>query len=123
MKDTGIPTSNGEESRPKKSTGRSVLNVKEKANGEKVSPSDEQLRNAISQILKEVDFDTATFIDIWNLLVKRFDTDLTPRQSSIKSIIQEELMQLLADHAEEDEDGFDSSEKDKKNPSAKGGKA
>lgn len=35
---------------------------------------------------------------------KRFDTDLTPRKSSIKLVIQEELTKL-ADEADEDDDG------------------
>ncbi|KAI5412858.1 hypothetical protein KIW84_057474 [Lathyrus oleraceus] len=43
----------------------------------------------------------ATFTDILKLLDKQFDTDLTPRKASLKTMIQEELTKL-ADEDEED---------------------
>ncbi|KAI5432788.1 hypothetical protein KIW84_020191 [Lathyrus oleraceus] len=70
-------------------------------NKEKSKPSDDQLRNAICDIFKQVDFNTATFTDILKLLGKQFDTDLTPRKASLMTMIQEELTKL-ADEDEED---------------------
>ncbi|CAL0317434.1 unnamed protein product [Lupinus luteus] len=70
---------------------------------EKVDPSADQLRDAVCQILKEVDFNTATFTDILKQLAKQFDVDLTPRKAFIKIIIQEELTKL-ADEADDEED-------------------
>ena len=77
---------------------------------EKSSLSDNQLRDAICEILKEVDFNTATFTDILRQLAKQFDMDLTPRKASIKLMIQEELTKL-AEEAD-DEDGEEDAEKD-----------
>ncbi|XP_027341910.1 glutamic acid-rich protein-like isoform X2 [Abrus precatorius] len=70
---------------------------------EKLGPSDGQLCDAICEILKEVDFNTATFTDILKKLAKQFDVDLTPRKASIKLMIQEELTKLA--YEADDEDG------------------
>ncbi|KAF5728464.1 hypothetical protein HS088_TW21G00611 [Tripterygium wilfordii] len=98
-----------EKSTPRKSaskekTGKNVTKRKEKAKVNK-PPSDGQLRDAICDILKEVDFNMATFTDILKQLAGQFNTDLTPRKSSIKLMIQEELTKL-ADEVD-DEDGED----------------
>jgi len=69
------------------------------------------LRDATCEILKEVDFNTATFTDILKLLARKFNADLTPRKSSIKLMIQEELTKL-ADGADDEEDGEGEAEKD-----------
>ncbi|KAL9662248.1 hypothetical protein QQ045_027080 [Rhodiola kirilowii] len=80
-------------------------NVKTEPKGkpkeEKLKPSDKVLRNQICQILKEVDFNTATFTDILKLLGEHFKTDLTPRKASIKLMIQEELTKMADDEDEE----------------------
>ncbi|KAJ6886429.1 hypothetical protein NC651_026961 [Populus alba x Populus x berolinensis] len=91
----------------KENTGKKVGKGKEKAKVKenKLMPSDDELRDAICEILKKVDFDTATFTDILKLLARRFDTDLTARKSSIKLVIQAELTKL-ADEGD-DEDGED----------------
>lgn len=47
----------------------------------------------------------ATFTDILKLLARRFATDLTPRKSSIKLMIQDELTKLADDADEEDGEG------------------
>ncbi|KAF8410864.1 hypothetical protein HHK36_003401 [Tetracentron sinense] len=86
----------------KEKTGKRVSKGKEKIKEEDSKPSEDELKNAICEILKEVDFNTATFTDILKKLARRFDTDLTTRKSSIKLMIQEELTKL-ADEAEEDE--------------------
>ncbi|KAJ0102041.1 hypothetical protein Patl1_03952 [Pistacia atlantica] len=95
---------------PKEKSGRKAAKGKEKAKEEKVRPSDEDLRDAICEILKEVDFNTATFTDILTQLAARYDMDLTPRKSSIKLMIQEELTKLAGEG--DDEDGEGDAEKD-----------
>uniref|UniRef100_A0A7N0RFS1 DEK-C domain-containing protein n=1 Tax=Kalanchoe fedtschenkoi TaxID=63787 RepID=A0A7N0RFS1_KALFE len=77
---------------------------KVKSNEAILKPSDKVLRDQICQILKEVDLNTATFTDILKLLGEHFTTDLTPRKSSIKVMIQEELTKM-ADDADDEEDG------------------
>ncbi|GJW38793.1 titin-like isoform X1 [Tanacetum coccineum] len=72
--------------------------VKEKPKSEKQKLSDNDLRNAICEILKEVDFNTATFTDILKQLGKHPHSS----KASIKLMIQEELTKL-ADEADEEE--------------------
>ncbi|XP_044498592.1 protein DEK [Mangifera indica] len=92
-------------STPKEKPGRKASKGKEKAKEEELRPSDEDLRDAICEILKEVDFNTATFTDILKQLAQRFDMDLTPRKSSIKLMIQEELTKLADEAGDEDGEG------------------
>ncbi|KAL9262893.1 DEK domain-containing chromatin-associated protein 3-like protein [Drosera capensis] len=87
----------------KDKAGKKAVKGKEKTKESKVKPTDDDLRNAICDILKEVDFNTATFTDMLKQLAKQFNTDLTPRKSSIKLMIQEELTKL-AEEDDEDED-------------------
>ncbi|XP_074580068.1 uncharacterized protein LOC141836466 [Curcuma longa] len=98
----------------KKSTIRSAKNEKDtgkKAGKDNIAkskvtqPGKEELRKKVCEILKEVDFNTATFTDILKLLATHYKVDLTPRKASIKLIIQEELTKLA--EAEEDEDDED----------------
>jgi protein DEK len=70
---------------------------REDTGNEKSNPSEDQLRKGIRDLLKVVDFNTATFADTVKLLGKRFNVDLTPRKASIKTIIQEELTKLVAE--------------------------
>ncbi|MFS7922226.1 hypothetical protein Hanom_Chr03g00246461 [Helianthus anomalus] len=79
-------------------------NEKGKPKSEKQKISDDDLRTAICEIFKEVDFNTATFTDILKHLAKRFNTDLTSRKASIKFMIQEELTKLADEAEEEDEE-------------------
>ncbi|KAK6149406.1 hypothetical protein DH2020_016931 [Rehmannia glutinosa] len=61
----------------KESTGKKILKVKNELKEQKLQPSDVELSNAICEILKEVDFNTATFTDILKLLVyARYDTGM-----------------------------------------------
>ncbi|KZV36211.1 glutamic acid-rich protein [Dorcoceras hygrometricum] len=76
------------------SPGEKILKVKDNLKEEKLKPSDNELRNAICGILKEVDFNTATFTDILKLLAKLFNKDLVPRKPSIKLMIQDELTKI-----------------------------
>ncbi|KAJ1441244.1 DEK, C-terminal [Sesbania bispinosa] len=105
MKKTSKTSSTKKESAAKEKVTKGKGKKKEKS-----SPSDDQLRDAICEILKEVDFNTATFTDILKLLAKQFDMDLNPRKASIKVMIQEELTKL-ADEADEEE-GEEDADKD-----------
>ncbi|KAI5571212.1 hypothetical protein POPTR_011G093200v4 [Populus trichocarpa] len=91
----------------KENTGKKVGKGKEKAKVKenKLMPSDDELRDAICEILKKVDFDTATFTDILKLLARQFDTDLTTRKSSIKLVIQAELTKIADEGDDEDGEG------------------
>ncbi|KAK4723589.1 hypothetical protein R3W88_026368 [Solanum pinnatisectum] len=84
---------------------------------DKLKPSDDELRSAICEVLKEVDFNTATFTDIVQILAKRYDTDLTPRKISVKNMIQDELTRLVDEADEEDEE---ENAEDEKQPSVQG---
>ncbi|XP_059591308.1 DEK domain-containing chromatin-associated protein 4 isoform X1 [Vitis vinifera] len=111
----------GRSSTPKKSVskekpGKKAVKGKDKPKEDKSSPSDDELRNAICEILKEVDFNTATFTDILKQLARQFETDLTARKSSIKLIIQEELTKLADEVDDEDEEG--DAEKDEAQPAS-----
>ncbi|XP_042463233.1 titin homolog isoform X1 [Zingiber officinale] len=98
-----------------KDTGKKV--GKDKAKSETQQPSKEELRKKICEILKEVDFNTATFTDILKRLAGHYKTDLTPRKASIKLMIQEELTKLA--EAEEDEDVDEEEQPKAKNKRAK----
>ncbi|KAK4363921.1 hypothetical protein RND71_015279 [Anisodus tanguticus] len=113
----------GKSSTPKKpssknNTGKKVLNGKGHNKVDKLRPSDDELRSAICEVLKEVDFNTATFSDIVKILAERYDTDLTPRKSSVKHMIQDELTRLVDEADEEDEE--ENAEEDEKQPSVQG---
>uniref|UniRef100_A0A1D1XML3 Protein DEK n=2 Tax=Anthurium amnicola TaxID=1678845 RepID=A0A1D1XML3_9ARAE len=69
-------------------------------------PTEEELKKTICEILKEVDFNTATFTDILKKLASHYDMDLTARKPSIKHMIQDELTKL-ADEADDEEDNND----------------
>ncbi|XP_060199555.1 DEK domain-containing chromatin-associated protein 4-like isoform X2 [Lycium barbarum] len=99
-------------------TGKKVLNGKGHKKADKLRPSDDELRSAICEVLKEVDFNTATFSDIVKILAKRYDTDLTPRKSSVKNMIQDELTRLVDEADEDDEE--ENAEEDGKQPSVRG---
>ncbi|XP_075513852.1 DEK domain-containing chromatin-associated protein 4-like [Primulina tabacum] len=104
-------TSSSKKSPSSASTGKKVLKGKDKLKEAKVTPSDDELRNAICELLKEVDFNTATFTDVLKLLAKKFSEDLTPRKSSIKLMIQEELTKLADsedDEGDAEKDGKES---------------
>ncbi|KAG6596765.1 Protein DEK, partial [Cucurbita argyrosperma subsp. sororia] len=88
----------------KEKPGKKITKGKDKTKEEKTRPSDDVLRDAICEILKVVDFTTATFTDILKQLAGQFKMDLTAQKSSIKLMIQEELTKL-ADEAEDEEDG------------------
>ncbi|KAH0469304.1 hypothetical protein IEQ34_002536 [Dendrobium chrysotoxum] len=97
---------------------------KGKATGEerKSGPSRTDLRKTICEILKEVDFNTATFTDILKKLAVHYKMDLTPKKGAIKQMIQEELTKM-ADEADESEDEAEKEETGKEeNPKPAGKK-
>ncbi|CAN4097154.1 unnamed protein product [Withania somnifera] len=98
--------------------GEKVMKGKGNERSDKLWPSDDELRSAICEVLKEVDFNTATFTDIVQILAKRYDTDLTPRKTSVKNMIQDELTRLADEADEEDEE--ENTEEDEKQPSVRG---
>ncbi|CAN4122003.1 unnamed protein product [Withania somnifera] len=102
----------------KSATGKKVMNGKGNKKSDKLWPSDAELRRAICEVLKEVDFNTATFTDIVQILGKRYITDLTPRKTYVKNMIQDELTRLADEADEEDEE--DNAEEDEKQPSVQG---
>ncbi|KAG1347983.1 protein DEK [Cocos nucifera] len=99
-----------------KTTGKRVARGKRKSM-EAEYPSEEALRKTICEILKEVDFNTATFTDILKQLATHYKMDLAPRKPAIKELIQEELTKL-ADEAE-DEDDEDAEKEENPEPSGK----
>ncbi|KAI0503529.1 hypothetical protein KFK09_014463 [Dendrobium nobile] len=100
---------------PKKKKSNSKSNLKEKSSGkaskskkksgkvQKSGPSKAELLKSISEILKKVDFNTATFTDILELLASEYKIDLTPRKAAIKLMIQDELTKMV-DEEEESQD-------------------
>ncbi|WOK91624.1 protein DEK-like [Canna indica] len=84
-----------------KDAGKKLSKDKAKLEAE---PTKEDLRKKICEILKEVDFNTATFTDILKQLATYYKMDLTPRKPSIKLVIQEELTKLAEAEDDEDED-------------------
>ncbi|KAI4388592.1 hypothetical protein MLD38_000906 [Melastoma candidum] len=100
---------------PTKFAGKKDAKGKNKSKDSAAKPSDEELRSAICEILKEVDFNTATFTDILKQLAKQFDIDLAPRKSSIKLMIQEELTKLADESDNEEDDGEGEPEKEEGN--------
>ncbi|KAL0926579.1 hypothetical protein M5K25_002818 [Dendrobium thyrsiflorum] len=95
--------SNQKSSVKDKSSGKKSGKGKATGEGRKSGPSRTDLRKTICEILKEVDFNTATFTDILKKLAVHYKMDLTPKKGAIKQMIQEELTKM-ADEAEESED-------------------
>ncbi|CAI9787776.1 unnamed protein product [Fraxinus pennsylvanica] len=105
----------------KETTGKKVVKGNGKSKEDKVKPSDEELKNSMCEILKEVDFNTATFTDILKQLAERFNVDLTPRKSSIKLMIQDELTKLAEEQDDEEDEG--DAEKNVEQSSSRGAQA
>eukprot|EP00268_Persea_americana_P029655 TRINITY_DN2867_c0_g2_i1.p1 TRINITY_DN2867_c0_g2~~TRINITY_DN2867_c0_g2_i1.p1 ORF type:complete len:712 (+),score=291.46 TRINITY_DN2867_c0_g2_i1:224-2359(+) len=103
--------STSSKSTPKAKAGKKVAKEKDKPKKKESGPSEEELRKTICEILKAVDFNTATFTDILKQLTSHFNADLAPRKSAIKLMIHDELTKL-ADEAEDDEDEESDDEKE-----------
>ncbi|CAA7053793.1 unnamed protein product [Microthlaspi erraticum] len=100
------PKSNTE--KPTKEQSKSAAKekpVKGKGKGETKKPplSDAELKLAVINILKKMDR-TASFADIIKRLGDKFKTDLNPRKSSIKQMIQDELTKVTEEAGDEDKE-------------------
>ncbi|XP_072990853.1 DEK domain-containing chromatin-associated protein 1-like [Typha latifolia] len=69
-------------------------------------PSTEELHAVVSDLLKEVDFDTATLADILRQLGAHFDMDMMDRKAEVKRIVEDVINSMSCDEdGGEDEDG------------------
>eukprot|EP00250_Pteridium_aquilinum_P010929 c19722_g1_i1 orf=589-2037(-) len=78
--------------------------VKAKA-GKSKEPSDEDLQEAICELLQNADFSKVTFTDVMKRLGEKFKVDLTHRKAHLKALIQEEIAKLVGEGDNEDEEG------------------
>ncbi|XP_028547761.1 glutamic acid-rich protein [Dendrobium catenatum] len=95
--------SNSKSNLKEKSSGKASKSKKKSRKVQKSGPSKAELLKSISEILKKVDFNTATFTDILELLASEYKIDLTPRKAAIKLMIQDELTKMV-DEEEENQD-------------------
>ncbi|CAL9098388.1 unnamed protein product [Musa textilis] len=91
----------------------------------KSGPSKEELHAVVSDILKEVDFNTATLADILRQLGAHFKMDLMDRKAEVKRIIEDVINSMSDDDdedGEEDEGGAeDAKEEDDTKEDSDGG--
>lgn len=76
-----------------------------------VEPSRESLHDVVTELLKEVDFNVVTLADIIKQLGAHFDTDLMPRKTEIKAILEDVINNMTDDEEDGDDDGDGSAEK------------
>lgn len=92
-----------------------------KAKAEKVKePSDEDLQEAICELLQNADFSKVTFTDVMKQLGQKFNADLTHRKAHLKALIHEEIQRLVGEGENEDEDGNNEGEIDDNGDKANG---
>ncbi|CAD5195738.1 unnamed protein product [Musa acuminata subsp. malaccensis] len=103
----------------KKRSAKSESKVTEKKRGKvktsKVTnsePSTEELHAVVSDILKEVDFNTATLADILRQLGARFKMNLMDRKAEVKRIIEDVINSMSDDEDGEDEDRAEDAKED-----------
>ncbi|THU55544.1 hypothetical protein C4D60_Mb11t07700 [Musa balbisiana] len=103
----------------KKRSAKSESKVTEKKRGKvKTSkaansePSTEELHAVVSDILKEVDFNTATLADILRQLGAHFKMNLMDRKAEVKRIIEDVINSMSDDEDGEDEDGAEDAKED-----------
>ncbi|MQL80654.1 hypothetical protein Taro_013092, partial [Colocasia esculenta] len=63
----------------------------------KPEPTREEMSSAVTDILKEVDFNTATLADVVRQLETQFGVDLMHRRAEIKNIIEEVVLNMTDD--------------------------
>lgn len=88
----------------------------------KSTPSKTDLRKTICEVLKEVDFNTATFTDILKKLAAHYNMDLTPKKAAIKQMIQEELTKMADEPEDSEEEGEKEETGKEENPKPAGKK-
>ncbi|KAA3460564.1 protein DEK-like isoform X2 [Gossypium australe] len=77
----------------------------------KAEPSREEINEVVIDILKKVDFNTATLSDILRQLGTHFDLDLIHRKAEVKDIITEAINNMSDDEeGEESEENADTGE-------------
>ncbi|GMJ05885.1 hypothetical protein like AT3G48710 [Hibiscus trionum] len=102
----------------KKKTTKSPAKVSTKSQGKgkidnkpKPEPSREEIHDVVVDILKKVDFNTATLSDILRQLATHFDLDLMHRKAEVKDIITEAINNM-SDDEEEGEENEENADKD-----------
>ncbi|CAN1797002.1 DEK domain-containing chromatin-associated protein 1 [Linum perenne] len=95
----------------KKLAGKSTRKVSTKDQGKgksskkaKTEPTREELHAVVVDILKEVDFNTATLSDILRKLGKHFDVELMHRKAEVKDVITEVINNMSDEEEEEEEE-------------------
>uniref|UniRef100_A0A0D9YJE8 DEK-C domain-containing protein n=1 Tax=Oryza glumipatula TaxID=40148 RepID=A0A0D9YJE8_9ORYZ len=78
------------------------------------APTTEELHAVVSDILKEVDFNTATLADILRQLGTHFKMDLMDRKSEVKHIIEEVINSMSDDEEGEEDNAEDDKDKNAK---------
>ncbi|KAK8266051.1 hypothetical protein V6Z12_D12G219300 [Gossypium hirsutum] len=102
----------------KKQMNKSPAKVSTKTQGKgksskkpKAEPSREEINEVVVDILKKVDFNTATLSDILRQLGTHFDLDLIHRKAEVKDIITEAINNMSDDEeGEESEENADTGE-------------
>ncbi|KAH6799215.1 hypothetical protein C2S51_035699 [Perilla frutescens var. frutescens] len=102
-----------------KAASKSSTKVLKKDQGEgksskkaKKGPTREEMHSVVVNILKEVDFNTATLSDILRQLGDHFGLDLLHRKSEVKDIITEAIKNMSDDEDEEASESGDESGRD-----------
>ncbi|KAF0925510.1 hypothetical protein E2562_016701 [Oryza meyeriana var. granulata] len=83
------------------------------------APTTEELHAVVSDILKEVDFNTATLADILRQLGTHFKMDLMDRKSEVKHIIEEVINSMSDDEEGEEENAEEDVDKNTKEENSK----
>uniref|UniRef100_A0A0E0JSZ6 DEK-C domain-containing protein n=1 Tax=Oryza punctata TaxID=4537 RepID=A0A0E0JSZ6_ORYPU len=83
------------------------------------APTTEELHAVVSDILKEVDFNTATLADILRQLGTHFKMDLMDRKSEVKHIIEEVINSMSDDEEGEEDNAEDDKDKNAKEDNSK----
>ncbi|KAG6401878.1 hypothetical protein SASPL_138746 [Salvia splendens] len=87
--------------------GKSIKKAKE-------DPTREEMHEVVVNILKEVDFNTATLSDILRQLGDHFSVDLLHRKSEVKDIITEVIKNMSDDEDDEDDEASESGDESEK---------
>ncbi|KAK8537714.1 hypothetical protein V6N13_096478 [Hibiscus sabdariffa] len=103
----------------KKQTTKSPTKVSTKTQGKgksgkkrKAEPSRGEIHAVVVEILKQVDFNTATLSDILRQLATHFDLDLMHRKAEVKDIVTEAINNMSDDEGEGSEENAGDADKD-----------
>ncbi|KAG7023050.1 Protein DEK [Cucurbita argyrosperma subsp. argyrosperma] len=108
-----------EKSSGKKQTSKAPAKilVEERGKGKnskkvKKEPSREEMHEVVVNILKQVDFNTATLSDILRQLGTHFGVDLMHRKAEVKDIITDVINNMSDEEEEADDDGGEDTDKE-----------